>query len=128
MVTITAIGPAADGFMVKDWTFQNPPPNYFNERPRSGSLVGPRNVTDDPGIPGQSNADPPSNFNNHFIVGYGGQLWDPSYGGEPFANGREYEDGPNSPIKALRKRSNGLRGLNQYDIAPNTGAVELNFR
>ena len=85
-------------------------------------------MTDDPGIPGQSNANPPSNFNNHFIVGYGGQLWDPSYGGAPFANGRDYEDGPNSPIKALRKSGNGLGGLSLYEIVPNTNAAELNFQ
>ena len=133
MVTITAKGPNANGFLVNNWTFQNPPPYRFSETSLSGDLVGPRNVIDNPGVPGQSNNDPPSNFGNHVIVRYNfgdplgitATLWDPSYG-HFYADGRDYEDGPASPIKDLRF-GRGVGNLWFYEVVPNTVAPELNF-
>ena len=38
-----------------------------------------------PGIPGQDNPEPPEAFYNHFVMRYGGQIYDPSYGAGPLA-------------------------------------------
>jgi hypothetical protein len=44
------------------------------------------------GVPGQGNAEPPPNFGNHFVVRYGGRIYDPSYGEGPFEDLAEWDD------------------------------------
>lgn len=61
------------GFCVKNWDYS------------SGSL------TDLPGIPGQGNADPLSQFSDHAVVLIGGMIYDPSYG-TVFPNLLSWED------------------------------------
>ncbi len=41
-------------------------------------------MTDQPGIPGQNNPNPPGSFENHFIVLFNNQYYDPSYGDGPY--------------------------------------------
>jgi len=45
-----------------------------------------------PGIPGQDNPDPPGFFGNHYVVKLLGRIYDPSYGGIPYATEKEHED------------------------------------
>jgi hypothetical protein len=47
---------------------------------------------DQDGIPGQGNPRPPREFVNHFIVKFGGQIYDPSYGGTPYPGEQEHEN------------------------------------
>lgn len=76
------------GFLVKNWLFG----------PR-GSLPQPfthemgTECVELPGIPGQTNPNPPPAFYNHFIVRHGGQFYDPSYGGGPTATQDLWENG-----------------------------------
>jgi hypothetical protein len=46
---------------------------------------------DQPGIRGQDNPDPPGLFQNHFVVSYNSQIWDPSYGAGPFGTTLAHE-------------------------------------
>jgi hypothetical protein len=41
-------------------------------------------ASNQPGIKGQNNPEPPPYFFNHFVVKYSGQVYDPSYGAGPF--------------------------------------------
>ena len=134
-VTITAIGTddaPRDGFLVKNWTTDDKGPYKFKEVGNTAVLVvgAGLNVFDQAGIAGQSNLDPPANFNNHYIYEFAyadddGDIfkyWDPSYGSGPFKDDRDYEDGPNSPIQGLRLKTN-----DEYKVFLNTAAKELNF-
>jgi hypothetical protein len=76
------------GFLVKSWTFHTPPATTHNTFTHSQSQV-----TENPGVPGQSNANPPPAFFNHFIVLADGKLYDPSYGAGPINNKVAWESG-----------------------------------
>ena len=66
-------------------------------------------AVDQLGVRGQGNPDPPGGFENHYIVRYGGNLYDPSYGTGPFSNALEHEnasmDGICSGVAAKKKGS-----------------------
>lgn len=81
---------AADGFIVKNWTFAGagtsgvPAFPYLNLP--ANNLLGADSyswryaeVNDAAGIPGQGTANPASMFNNHQVM-IGGEYYDPSYG------------------------------------------------
>jgi hypothetical protein len=88
--------PGANGFLVKDWSFPTTgglsgDPNfpYLNFVPAGTDFYGATGflwtfaeVSDLPGIPGQSNLNPNSLFGNHQVVKFGTPLvyYDPSYG------------------------------------------------
>jgi hypothetical protein len=55
-----------------------------------------------PGIPGEDNPEPPESFYNHFIVKYGGQIYDPSYGAGPYPTENAHE---NAAIDGIRSGS-----------------------
>lgn len=55
-----------------------------------------------PGIPGEDNPEPPEAFYNHFIVKYGGQVYDPSYGAGPYPSENAHE---NAAIHGIRSGS-----------------------
>jgi hypothetical protein len=69
-------------------------------------------VTDQPGVPGQDNPDPPGGFFNHFILKYGGKWHDPSYGTDPFASENDWENA----------------SLDGFDKVCNNGGVPLIVR
>ena len=84
-----AIGPGPDGILnsvVKgsdvalDGVF-SPPYTILQGYPYLQDF----DARDQPGIAGQDNANPPGGFFNHFVVSYGGQIYDPSYGAGPYA-------------------------------------------
>jgi len=76
------------GFLVKNWRFVG-----------AGSMPPPlthimyTECTKEPGIPGQSNPNPPPAFYNHFIVSCLGDFYDPSYGGGPVTDQLTWENG-----------------------------------
>ena len=85
-----ASNPGVDGFLVKDWTFIG-----NGSSPGTAPYVWVLGVDaiDSPnGAPGQGNQNPPGAFYNHFIVGYNGRFYDPSYGGTFYATQWEWED------------------------------------
>ncbi len=55
-----------------------------------GSIDG--DCANQPGIAGQDTVEPPEFFQNHFIVRYGTQLYDPSYGAGPFSSEIAHEN------------------------------------
>jgi hypothetical protein len=91
---------ATEGFLVKNWRFNNP-----GSRPPPWTHVMGTECVNLPGIPGQRNPDPPPAFFNHFIVKYGAEFFDPSYGGGPVASQTTWETGAieglfNDPLNA----------------------------
>ncbi len=86
--TLAAHSSATEGFLVKNWTFVG-----------SGSGAAPwthkmgTECQEQPGIPGQENPNPPPAFFNHFIVKYGSNLFDPSYGVGPVSTKLGWENG-----------------------------------
>jgi hypothetical protein len=75
------------GFLVKNWRFNHPPPSSASSLTH---LIGSECV-ELPGIPGQTNPNPPPAFVNHFIVRFSGQFYDPSYGAGPFSDQLTWE-------------------------------------
>ena len=74
-------------FLVKNWRFNHPPPSSANSLTH---VIGTECVKL-PGIPGQTNPNPPPAFQNHFIVRFSGQFYDPSYGAGPFSDQLTWE-------------------------------------
>jgi hypothetical protein len=85
------VGDFSYGFVVNNWGFSGPGISGFPDYPYLNipgtPLVGAASynwrfsqVSETAGVPGQSNANPASLFNNHQIVKVGGQYYDPSYG------------------------------------------------
>lgn len=70
------------GFLVKRWTFTGGGTSGNPNWP----YIYPTEVTDETGVPGQNNPNPPGGFYNHFITRRGTDLLDPSYGAGPYAN------------------------------------------
>lgn len=104
------INAATIGFLVKNWNF-SPAKNDVPESVRGGffasmlysvptsrkdaftHLKGSECKTRPPnGVPGQNKPSPPPQFSNHFIVRYGGQVYDPSYGVGPYVSFRAWEN------------------------------------
>ncbi len=84
------LGVAADGFVVKNWSFSGAGTSGIAEYPYlnipEDNLVGNNGynwrfaeVNDEAGIPGQGNPNPASLFSNHQVV-IAGEYYDPSYG------------------------------------------------
>ncbi len=102
------------GFLVKNWRFIG-----------SGSRSAPwthilhTECVKQPGIPGQTNPNPPPAFYNHFIVSCFGNFYDPSYGAGPVSNQPSWENGA---IDGLF--SGGLAG---YPKSANTTTNLLEF-
>jgi len=57
-------------------------------------------VANQPGVAGQHNAEPPEFFYNHYVVRYGIEIYDPSYGAGPFADELAHETTSILGIKA----------------------------
>ncbi len=106
---------SAPGFLVKNWRFNHPPPSSATSFTHARGTE----CVELPGIPGQSNANPPPAFENHFIVRYAGTYYDPSYGAGPYANPLAWE---NAAIDGLTQ--GGRAG---YDKALNTTTRLLRF-
>lgn len=87
VVTVAAWTSSTQGFLVKNWQW-NAATQPVPWTHRMGI-----DVVNQPGIPGQRNPEPPPAFFNHFIVTHGGLLYDPSYGGGPFASQAIWETG-----------------------------------
>ena len=91
VVEVTAnpnIVPGAEQFLVKDWTFTGLGTSGNSDFPY---IVGIDAMNED-GVPGQGNVEPPPAFENHFVVRFGGQIYDPSYGIGPFNSENEHEN------------------------------------
>jgi hypothetical protein len=87
VVTTTAWTSSSEGFLVKNWQWN------AGTHPAPWTHAMWTEVVNQPGIPGQRNPEPPPAFFNHFVVTHGGQLYDPSYGGGPFADQATWETG-----------------------------------
>jgi hypothetical protein len=72
----------AGGFLVKNWRYVSPPATS----PTAYTHTMYQDCTDEPGLPGQRNPNPPGSFGNHFVAEIFGKYYDPSYGGGPFAD------------------------------------------
>lgn len=100
------------GFLVKKWTFIEPPtssPREFTHNFQSQLISDP--------IPGQSSTHPPPAFFNHFIVHFKGKFYDPSYGAGPFTTQDLWEAAgvaglfTNDPEKDPKKRQPSRAGF-----------------
>ncbi len=97
-----AIGPGPNGVLdsvpagddtTQDGYFNGTLYPYFTPPPQGDAV-------EQPGIPGQFNTNPPPIFFNHFVVKYGGQVYDPSYGAGPFASELAHENAAIDGIQA----------------------------
>lgn len=79
-----SIHPLADGFLVKHWTFGTPGSGDFPY------VIG-ESAIDGEGAPGQDRDNPPGGFESHYVVKYGGLIYDPSYGLGPLSE-LQHED------------------------------------
>lgn len=75
--------------LVKNWTFATTGTAPAGCAPFS---FGPGEASDQAGAPGQGTANPPGGFESHFIVGFGGSFYDPSYGSGPFSSQAAWEN------------------------------------
>lgn len=89
ILIVEATDPMNRLFLVKTWQY-----NGTGMSPGTApySYVMDVDVVDQPGVPGQGNPDPPGAFYNHFIVQYGSQFYDPSYGNGPFTSQAAWEN------------------------------------
>lgn len=87
--------------LVKNYTLVDPTfvtgcaeyPYCFNSPcPGAGAPWPNEAVADAAGVQGQDEPDPMSYFDQHFIVKYGGQYYDPSYGASPFNSVADWEN------------------------------------
>jgi hypothetical protein len=82
--------PDANGFLVKDWTFIG---NGSSPGTYPYVWVVGQDAIDSPnGAPGQGNPNPPGGFQNHFIVQYASDYYDPSYGGPVYFSHAAWEN------------------------------------
>ncbi len=94
MVLNKDLTPATPGYglLVKEWLFRGPPaPQFASPNPDYPYFL-PLEVLERPGVPGQGNPNPPSAFVNHFIVRWGNQYYDPSYGGPVYPSQAAWEN------------------------------------
>jgi hypothetical protein len=86
--SLAAHSSGSEGFLVKNWNFIG-----SGSKPAPWTHVMGTECVNQPGVPGQRNPDPPPAFFNHFIVRYGGQFYDPSYGSAPVGTQLVWENG-----------------------------------
>ena len=87
--TQISIGGETRGLMlVKNWSFSS------GSAPAAFSPFRhlPIEASDQHGVAGQGNDNPPPAFYNHFIVKHGGQYYDPSYGGPVYSSQEAWEN------------------------------------
>lgn len=67
--------------------------NYMTNAPEGFTFIYPFNMWPVPGLSGQNNSNPPTDYPNHVIVKSGGKYFDPSYGAGPFDSQLDWEKG-----------------------------------
>jgi len=82
------VTPWNTSMLVKRWTFAGAGSSPATA-PYTYTIA---DLTDEEGVPGQGNANPPSAFGNHFLVVLDGKYYDPSYGTGPFSSENEWEN------------------------------------
>lgn len=87
VVTKSDLLNATSGFLVKDWAFTG-----SGAQPSPWPYIISVDCNNQPGVAGQRNPEPPPSFYNHFIVQYGGQFYDPSYGSSVFSTQLNWEN------------------------------------
>jgi len=109
----TSIVPLSSAFLVKNWTFNEPPVSTAN----SFTHIWGTQCVEANGIPGQGNDNPPGAFENHFIVKSltTNRLYDPSYGAGPFLDKQEWE---NAAIDGLAASTTKRAGYHKAKRAP----------
>ncbi len=110
--------------LVKDWNFSSGsvPAMFSPFTHLSGEVSDNQN-----GAPGQGNKNPPGAFYNHFIVKYGGQYYDPSYGGLIYSSKEEWENASLDGFsKVFRFSIGGASGEGRM-YKKNTSGVETVF-
>lgn len=95
-----------DAFLVKNATFSEPP----NHIPEIWAYDWPSQITLGQGVPGQGNSNPRKAFYDHALVEYGGEYYDPSYGGSPFSSLHDFEEASligyiNTQLSRIKKNS-----------------------
>ena len=113
------------GLLVKDWTFN------AGSAPSSCApythLWQTAELTDETGAAAQGNANPHSEFVNHFIVKYDGKYYDPSYGTGSFANQAAWENASlGGFIKAFKPPSGSTTQINAVK-SNDTSKIETKF-
>ena len=96
------------GFLVKNWNFigsGSQPPPYTH--------VSGTECVDRSGVPGQRNSNPPPAFYNHFIVKFGSEFYDPSYGVGPVSSQQNWRNGA---IDGLFSGGNASKGFVDYTV------------
>ena len=88
LITYDDVPTTRGQFLVKDWTFTATGTAPVGCAPFTHIAS---EVTDDIGVAGQGNSNPPGAFFNHFIVAYSGEYYDPSYGSGPFPTQLSWE-------------------------------------
>jgi hypothetical protein len=110
-----------DGFMVKAWIFDHPPPSAASAYTHTPAQCR-------PGVrlPAQNNTASPAGFYNHFIVRADGKFWDPSYGAGPTADQKAWELGA---IDGLFQSvaGGGAITMGGFDKSLNTTTTILEF-
>jgi hypothetical protein len=74
--------------LVKNWTFSGSGTSGDPDWP----YKFPSEVTDQTGVSGQSTANPLAQFIRHYIITYGSDHYDPSYGNGPYGQFYQWED------------------------------------
>jgi hypothetical protein len=77
-----------------------------------------------PGIPGQGQPEPPSAFENHYVVKYGGKIYDPSYGAGPFGTENDHENAAIDGFKGVTKIPMGILSLTFTGVKKQDPAVQ----
>jgi hypothetical protein len=95
--TLAAHAVSSSGFLVKNWRFTG-----AGSKPAPWPYVMHVDCVSVAGVAGQRNPNPPPAFFNHFVVKYGGEFYDPSYGSSPVANQLKWE---NASIDGLFKKT-----------------------
>ncbi|MEP7120901.1 MAG: hypothetical protein ABJE95_08330 [Byssovorax sp.] len=118
VVTVAAWTSSTQGFLVKNWQW-----NAATQPAPWTHRMG-TDVVNQPGIPGQRNPEPPPAFFNHFVVTHGGQLYDPSYGGGPFADQATWETGAldglfAGPLAGFQKSANPQNIVQMWNTRTN---------
>jgi len=120
----TSNTPKKRGYMlVKKWLFfingtasQYPFTHYYNQ------------IIDLKGVAGQGNEDPYSEFENHFIVMYNHEYYDPSYGGDIYNTKEKWENASLDGFLVYKKHYHSLISYSTETVVKkNTLGLETNF-
>lgn len=90
IIYVEPMHPDDKRFLVRTalWTFLRPSP--------IPGLISPyvtyQDARSGASVPAQGNNHSPDKFQNHFVVSYGGRIYDPSYGGSSFASTQAHEN------------------------------------